>query len=442
MAVRAENLAADSLAFSMLRAAGTIEAVLGGGNLEQALAVHTVGIRGPALAAVQDLAYNTLRDFGRGDFFLDRLLRRPLESASVRALLLVALERLERRPHTAYTTVDQAVEAASALRGGVFKSLVNALLRNFLRQKDSLLAAALSNPVAHYRHPRWWIETLRRELGAKADTVLAAGNQHPPMSLRVNTRRAEFNSVMAELAAAGIAARAYGETFPQCVLLERPMPVARLPGFAEGRVSVQDAGAQLAAPWLDLAPGQRVLDACAAPGGKAAHVLELADVELVALDIEGARAAMIEANLSRLGLVGRIEVADCCALDDWWDGRPFDRVLIDVPCSASGVVRRHPDIKWLRRKADVARFAAQGRSFLDALWRVLAPGGKMLFVTCSLFAEENHQQVAAFCDRHADCRRISLASGSGFEAGSSTEYLLLPTATHDGFYFASIAKRN
>ena len=225
-------------------------------------------------------------------------------------------------------------------------------------------------------------------------------------------------------------------------MLERPVPVARLPGFAEGRVSVQDAGAQRAAPWLDVAAGQRVLDACAAPGGKTAHILELADVELTALELDATRAARIDANLARLGLSAQVRVADCRSLDDWWDGRPFERILADVPCSASGVARRHPDIKWLRRESDVARFAAQSRDILDALWRVLAPGGKMLFVTCSVIARENQQQVAAFCDRHADCLRIPLQGGPLSKANSLTEHLLLPTALHDGFYFALLAKRN
>lgn len=438
------GLAADSLAFSMLHAARAVELVFRGRNLDQAIATQpgapawTPSARG----AIQDFAYGTLRDFGRGDFFLSRLLARPLDSAAVRALLLVALHRLESHPAASHTTVDQAVEAASTLHGGAFKSLVNAVLRNFLRQAEALFGAAEADVVARDRHPRWWIETLRRELAGDADDVLAAGNLHPPMALRVNTRRAEIGSVLAELDMAGIATRIAGSDIPQGIVLEHPVPVARLPGFAEGRVSVQDVGAQHAAPWLDLSAGQRVLDACAAPGGKAAHILELADVALTALELDTARAARVDTNLARLGLSAELRVADCRSLDDWWNGRPFERILADVPCSASGVARRHPDIKWLRRESDVARFAAQSRDILDVLWRVLAPGGKMLFVTCSVIARENQQQVAAFCDRHADCLRIPLQGGPLSKANSLTEYLLLPTALHDGFYFALLAKRN
>lgn len=426
----------------MLYAARAVEAVIHGRNLDFALAAQAGSAAwSPAMrGAVQDLAYATLRDFGRGDSLLARFLARPLEAPVVRALLLIALHRLESHPGSVHTTVDQAVEAASHLHGGAFKGLVNAVLRNLLRQAAPF-AAAEADLVARARHPQWWVAAVQRELGERADAVLAAGNLHPPMALRVNSRRTEIGCVLAELDAADIVARAYGEDIPQAVILEHPVPVARLPGFAEGRVSVQDAGAQLAAPQLDVAAGQRILDACAAPGGKTAHVLEIAEVELTALELDAMRVAQIEANLVRLGLSAQVRVADCRALDHWWDGRPFDRILADVPCTASGVARRHPDIKWLRRETDVARFAARSRDILDALWRVLAPGGKMLFVTCSIFARENQQQVAAFCDRHADCLRVALRGGPLAEANSQAEHLLLPTALHDGFYFALLAKR-
>lgn len=434
-------LAGDSLAVSIRHAARAVESVIRGRNLEQALAAQPGPASAAARGALRDLAYGTLRDFGRGDFFLARLLARPLDLPAIRALLLVALYRLESHPRSAHTTVDQAVEAAATVHGGAFKGLVNAVLRRFLRQAEALVEAAEADSVARLRHPRWWIHTLRRECEGHADAILAAGNLHPPMSLRVNPRRAQIGGVLADLDAAGIVARVHDDAMAHAVLLEQPVPVARLPGFAEGRFSVQDAGAQLAAPWLDLGPGQRVLDACAAPGGKAAHLLELAEVELTALEIDAARAASIEANLARLGLSARIRVADCRNPSDWWDGRPFERILADVPCSASGVARRHPDIKWLRRESDVARFAAQACEIIDALWRVLAPGGRMLFVTCSEFAQENQQQVAAFCHRHADCLRIPLQGGPLPKANTLSEYLLLPTALHDGFYFALLAKR-
>ncbi|MFY9316224.1 MAG: SAM-dependent methyltransferase, partial [Burkholderiales bacterium] len=216
------------------------------------------------------------------------------------------------------------------------------------------------------------------------------------------------------------------------LLLERPMPVDRLPGFAAGEVSVKDAGAQRAAGLLALRDGQRVLDACAAPGGKSAHLLETAQVRLTALDVEAARCADITRNLARLGLAADVRAADCGAHEAWWDGAPFDRILADVPCSASGVARRHPDIKWLRRAADVAAFAARQARILEALWRVLAPGGKLLYVTCSVFPEENGVVIDAFAARTPGARRASLPDAAAAQ--------LLPDAEHDGFFYALLEK--
>jgi 16S rRNA (cytosine967-C5)-methyltransferase len=234
----------------------------------------------------------------------------------------------------------------------------------------------------------------------------------------------------ARLQSEGLAARPLGEA---TLVLERPVPVARLPGFLTGEVSVQDAGAQRAAPYLDLAVGQRVLDACAAPGGKSAHILETAAVSLTALDVDPLRSAQIERNFARLGLHAQVKIADCIRLDTWWDGIAFDRILADVPCSSSGVVRRNPDIKWLRRQTDISGFATRQSAILDALWRVVAPGGKLLYVTCSVFAEENEAVIGAFCARTAQAHRLALPSGAAAQ--------LLPDAEHDGFYFALVTKR-
>src|SRR5690349_15172721 len=248
-------------------------------------------------------------------------------------------------------------------------------------------------------HPRWWIDALRSGYPDDWRAILAAGNAHPPMALRVNRRRIGLDEYQAKLAQAGIAARRCEEFG---LLVEKPLPVDRLPGFGAGEVSVQDLGAQRAARCLDLRDGQRVLDACAAPGGKSAHILELADVALTALDVDAARASRIEPNLRRLGLQATVRVADATKSPTWWDGQPFDRILADVPCSASGIVRRHPDIKWLRRPGDLERFADQQRSLLAALWRLLAPGGKLLYATCSVFPGENDDVVAAWAADERD----------------------------------------
>jgi 16S rRNA (cytosine967-C5)-methyltransferase len=250
------------------------------------------------------------------------------------------------------------------------------------------------------------------------------------MTLRANRRRIAATDYLARLAAAGLPARLLEGG---AILLERPVPVERLPGFAEGLVSVQDAGAQRAAPLLDVHDGMRVLDACAAPGGKTAHVLELANVDLLALDADAGRALRVSENLFRLGLLARVKPADCRDPDAWCDGREFDRILADVPCTASGVVRRHPDAKWLRRESDIAKFARVQGEILDALWRVLAPGGKLLYATCSLFPEENGRQVAAFAARQEDCMRLPVAG--------APELQLLPNEEHDGFYYALLEKQ-
>lgn len=426
------SLKTDSLACAVHLAAAAVADVIGGRSLNEALAhcLHAwpdlpAGQRG----AVQDLAYGALRRHGRDDFFLSRLMEKP-PSPVVHALLLVALARLAARPEEAHTIVDQTVEAAGAVAHGKFKALTNGVLRNYLRRRSELESAALQDEVARWQHPRWWIARLRRAHPHDWQAILAAGNGRPPMTLRVNRRRIAAADFQARLGQAGIPSRLLDG---DALLLERPLPVERLPGFAEGLCSVQDAGAQRAAQLLDLHDGMRVLDACAAPGGKAAHLLETARVDLLALDADAGRAVRITENLLRLGLQASVLPADCREAEAWWDGREFDRILADVPCSASGVVRRHPDAKWLRREKDIAQFARTQGEILDALWRLLSPGGKLLYATCSLFPEENSRQVAAFAARQEDCMRLPIIG--------MPELQLLPTEDHDGFYYALLEKQ-
>lgn len=433
----------DSLAFALLRAAGVIANVISGRNLDVALAAcwQAHALSAAQRGAVQDLAYGALRQYGRGDFMLARLLREALDEEGnkqgdkplLRALLLAALYRLETRPADAHTTVNQAVAAAAAIGRGQFKALANAVLRSRLRRDEELLAAANADPVAFHQHPRWWIDRIQSAYPRQWQEILAAGNGRPPMTLRVNRRRGTVEEYLAQLAAAGIAARGLDE---QAILLERPQAVDKLPGFFDGLASVQDWGAQRAATLLDAQPGQRVLDACAAPGGKTAHILELAAVDLLALDLDPLRTARIEENLRRLDLHAKVMAADCRQQDAWWDGRPFERILADIPCSASGVVRRHPDSKWLRRPEDIGKFARSQREILAALWRVLAPGGRMLVCTCSLFPEENAVQLAAFTQAHADAQLLPLGGDS--ESGALQ---LIPQPEHDGFFYALLQKR-
>ena len=385
--------------------------------------------QGEARSAVLDLCYGTLRRYGRVHALVRALSRRGDAAPQVQALLWCALYALESGRYADYTVVDQAVRACALLEHWPARGYVNGVLRSYLRDRDALQRRVLADDEARYQHPRWWIELLRRELPQHWQPVLEAGNAHPPMCLRVNRRRADPAAYLAQLAAAGLPARSVGA---YALLLDKPVPVARLPGFAEGQVSVQDAGAQRCASLLDLAPGQRVLDACAAPGGKCAQMLEAAEVEMTALDADPARAARIAPGLARLGLSAKVIAADCTALDSWWDGRVFDRVLADVPCSGSGVARRHPDIKWLRRAGDVRGFAQRQAAVLDALWRVVAPGGKLLYVTCSVFRDENDAVLQAFGARTPRARRGRLPSGAAEQ--------LLPCMEHDGFFYGLLEK--
>ena len=380
-------------------------------------------------AAQADLSYGTLRAYGRVQAIVAALSRKGAPEPRVEALLWCALTALDSGRYAPYTVVDQAVRAAALIEQWPARGYVNGLLRSYLREREALDKRVAQDPQAFYQHPRWWIEAVQRSCPQDWRAVLAAGNTHPPMCLRVNRRRATTPAYVARLAAEGIASRQVGEA---ALLLAKPLPVERLPGFAAGEVSVQDAGAQCAAPLMGLAPGQRVLDACAAPGGKSAHILESADVALTALDADEQRAARMEAGLARLGLTANVHAADCTALDTWWDGKPFARILADVPCSGSGVVRRHPDSKWLRRAGDLPAYARRQAAILDALWSTLAPGGKLLYVTCSMFAEENGAVVDGFCARTPRARRAFLPGGAPAP--------LLPGPEHDGFYFALLEK--
>jgi 16S rRNA (cytosine967-C5)-methyltransferase len=383
-----------------------------------------------ARAALIDITHGTLRRYGRVQFLVDALSHRPGTDAVVDALLWCSLYALESGRYSEYTVVDQAVRACTLLEKWNAKGYVNAVLRGFIRRRPELERRIETAREARWQHPGWWIEHLQQAYADAWQATLLAGNTHPPMSLRVNLRRGDVAAYCERLAAEGLSAKQVGA---QALLLERPVPVSRLPGFEAGSVSVQDAGAQQAASYLDLAAGQRVLDACAAPGGKAGHILESADVALTALDADAMRLERVRANLDRLGGRAHLRVADCMELSAWWDGTPFDRILADVPCSASGIVRRHPDLKWLRRASDPPAFARRQAAILDALWQVLAPDGKLLYVTCSVFRQENDEVVDSFMARTRGARRLPLPDGSAAQR--------LPDGERDGFFYALIAKQ-
>ena len=425
----ARDRATPALADALGEAARVIAGVAGGRSLTAELERAAEEGDVPR-AALIDLTHGTLRCYGRVQALERCLAKRGGTDPVVSALLWCSFYALDSGRYASYTVVDQAVRACALVGQHPAKGFVNAVLRNLLRNRSAIEASIAIDDEARWKHPAWWIAKLRRAYPDEWERVLEAGNGHPPMCLRVNLRRTTTADYLARLATAGIAAHQIGQA---ALLLARPVPVDRLPGFRAGDVSVQDAGAQHAAEYLDLVAGQRVLDACAAPGGKSGHILEVAEVDLTAVDADAQRSAGIGRNLARLGHRALLKVADCTSPGTWWDGALFERILADVPCSSSGVVRRHPDIKWLRRESDVASFAARQSEILHVLWQVLAPDGKLLYVTCSVFVEENEAVVDAFCMRTPQAQRLPLPQGAPAQ--------LLPDAEHDGFFFALIAKR-
>ncbi|NWG76291.1 MAG: 16S rRNA (cytosine(967)-C(5))-methyltransferase RsmB [Rubrivivax sp.] len=414
---------ASSLASAAL-AADVLSKVLQGRTLSQAL--EKASLPPTRRGAVLDMAYGALRYRGTLEAVLSQLVKKPLDDAYTRALLLATLYQLAYTQEAPYAVVDNAVKSAPRH----LKGLVNAVLRNFTRQREALLAAARQSQVGRSNFPDWWVDRLKQAYPAQHEAILSASQLHPPMTLRLNPGKISPAAYQAELQAAGMTARRTGES---ALTLDKPLPVEKVPGFADGCVSVQDAGAQWAARLLDVGDGMHVLDACAAPGGKTGHILELADAAVLALDVDEARLARVRQNLDRLGLAAELRTGDAARPQDWWNGRPFDRILADVPCSASGVVRRNPDIKWLRRPQDIAKFARQQAAILDALWQTLAPGGKLLYATCSIFPEENAQQIESFLARHADATWLTLLPELG-------DGQLLPDDNHDGFYYALLQR--
>ena len=433
------------LARELRAAADALAQMLSGAALPAAL-VHAAGhwqLQGASRAAAQSIAYAATRSLGRCMALARRLNERePAPAAAAIQWVTLAQLLAPGRRHDA-VVVDQAVQAARLAPDSEFAAgFLNATLRRFLREREALLAATGRDPVARWNYPAWWIDAVRQDHPLHWKALLEAGNQPPPMTLRVNARRQDVAGYLAELAGVGMPARQIG---PQAVILEHPCDVGRLPGFAQGRVSVQDLAAQLAAPLLDVHDGQRVLDACAAPGGKTGHLLELADCQVTALDSDAARLGRIDDNLRRLGLTASVLQGDARDPSRWWDGRPFARILLDAPCSASGIVRRHPDIRWLRRRSDLATLSRQQLEMAAALWPLLEPGGKLLYATCSLFRAEGEAVVERFSARFEDAQRQPLSwRWHGTDRDTPLAQLLPQsgeTRDHDGFFYASIRKR-
>jgi 16S rRNA (cytosine967-C5)-methyltransferase len=436
-----ESPQSPALSDQLLAAARAIGAVLDGQSLSEALESIPAALR----PAAQALSFHAMRRLGHARAVRERLVpRRPPERLA-EALILLGLSLLEaslrqsegagQPPGTPiyheHTLVHQLVEAAAAdRRTRPAKGLINAVLRRYGRERAALTEELARRPDAVWNHPDWWIAAVREAWPDDWRTILTAADQPPPMVLRANARRIGRDALRARLAEAGLATRPVGE---DGLILDTPRPARDIPGYAEGWWSVQDPSAQRAAPLLPVRDGMRVLDACAAPGGKTAHLLERHTLRLTALDSDARRLERVGENLRRLGLESpdvTLRCADAARPGDWWDGRPYDAILADVPCTASGVVRRHPDIRWLRREDDLARTAALQARILDSLWPLLTPGGHLLYATCSIFPQEGEAQVRAFLDRHPGALRLA-APGHILPGGPDSG---------DGFFYALLRK--
>lgn len=421
--------------------AKVLQAILAGTSGTAAIGAVDASLR----PGVQALSFAVLRTLGQAQA-LRRLLAPRQPAPPLDALLCSALALLSQgadAPYDAFTLVNQTVEAAKKTpKLKAQAAFVNACLRRFLREQPALLAQTAQDPVARWNHPAWWLAQMQAEWPAQWQAILEANDAHPPLVLRVNTRRISVADYLKKLEAAGLVARLVGLAG---VVLQQASAVQQIPGFEDGLVSVQDSAAQWAAPLLltglrGQAPLQ-VLDACAAPGGKTAHLLEFADVAVTALDIDAQRCQRIHQNLQRLGLTAKVVAADAADLSSWWQGQSFDAILLDAPCSGSGVVRRHPDIRWLRRPTDVAQLAKQQARLLSVLWPLLKPGGRLLYCTCSVFHAEGQNQINAFLGNNSNA--TLLPSPGHLLPGQVAQWVGVvdnPTSEHDGFYYALLEK--
>lgn len=440
--------AAPALSQQLAEVAQALQAILAGQSGTQALAAVPQRLR----PGVQALLFQVLRQLGRAQALRAELAPRA-PPPRVNALLCTALALAwdeSQAPYPPFTLVNQAVEAAKRGPAQRQAAFINACLRRFLRERDALVASTDAQPQALWNHPQWWIARLQQDHPADWQQILAANNRHAPMTLRVNALQATVAQYQQLLSAQQMSAKPVGESGLE---LAQPQPVQALPGFAQGQVSVQDAAAQMAAPLLlqglDLTQPLRVLDACAAPGGKTAHLLEYAGagapLQVTALEIDAERSERIHETLARVGVQAKVVVADASRPDQWWQqasgGAQFDAILLDAPCTASGIVRRHPDVRWLRRDSDIAQLAAIQSRLLDTLWPLLRAGGRMLYCTCSVFKAEGDLQVKAFLARNTQARL--LPSPGHLIPGNAAQTAAVPDnepGDHDGFFYALLEK--
>ncbi|MBA1197411.1 16S rRNA (cytosine(967)-C(5))-methyltransferase RsmB [Pseudomonas plecoglossicida] len=426
-----------------LAAARALAAVLSGkASLNSSLPTQLDKVEERDRGLTQDLAFGTARWQPRLELLAAQLLQKPFKAADsdVQALLLVGLYQLFYTRIPAHAAIGETVGCADKLKKPWAKALLNAVLRRAQREGEELLASMERDPVVRTAHPRWLQKSLKAFWPEQWEAICAANNAHPPMILRVNRRHHSRDAYLALLDEAGIAAAAC-QYSRDGIVLAAACDVRGLPGFAEGWISVQDEAAQLAADLLELAPGQRVLDACCAPGGKTCHLLEAEQglAEVVAIDLEAKRLVRVRENLARLQLDAKLIACDARDTANWWDGKTFQRILLDAPCSATGVIRRHPDIKLTRQADDIPALATLQGELLDALWPTLEVGGMLLYATCSSLPTENTEVIEAFLARTPGARELDLATEAGLRQPHGRQ-LLAQEGGHDGFYYAKLIK--
>jgi len=423
---------------SQLLAAKVLEKLLTGINLDKSFDAVFNREKSNNLkineSQIKALTYGTVRFLGQSKFKIEKLARNKIDNKLIESLLCVVFYQLSQEKFNDFTIVDQAVNAAKKIdhRKGNF---VNAILRNYLRKKIQLNEEIIQNHAARYSYQDWWVQKIKKEFPSNWEQVLNIGNNHPPLTLRINKRKISKEKYTKILEKNNIEYQVISEV---TLILKNPINVNEIPGFSEGYFSVQDYGAQLAAGLLDLKKGHKVLDACAAPGGKTCHMLESEDINLTALEVDKKRKDKITDNLKRLDLCANVINDSLSENNSWWKGELFDRILLDVPCSASGIVRRHVDIKWLRQPGDLKKFSETQYDLLRNAWRMLADRGKLLYVTCSIFEDENNDVIDKFKKVNSNATEIEITLPSNIEHQKNQ---LLPSEIHDGLFYALFEKK-
>ncbi len=421
--------------YSQWLSAMIVEQVLTGKNLDKSfkLVLKKYNNEIENIPQIKDMVYGAIRDLGKSYFYINKLVKNKIQNRCLESLLHVVFFQINNSRSNDFTLVNQAVDAAKRIDHKK-SSFINAVLRNFLRNKNNLQKQLKDNESAMYSYPNWWIEKVKEQYPKNWKTILDVGNQHPPQALRINLRKIGVKEYSRLLNENGIDYKLVGG---ECLIINKPMEVSKIPGFLDGKISIQDFGAQLAAHIIDLKKDQKVLDACSAPGGKACHMLELNTIKLLAVESDKRRIIKIEDNIKRQGLKVNILNKKISRQNEWWDKQHFDRILLDVPCSASGIIRRHVDIKWLRRINDLKKFGDNQLILLKSVWPMLKKNGKLLYVTCSIFEEENRNIIEKFIKESNNVSELNINFPSNI---IHIKNQLLPSDNHDGLFYALLQK--